>query len=513
MSQEQMVLFPGRTLEEFVGEIENLTKEIQDLYCLDQIPWIVGYSGGKDSTATLQLVWNAISQLPIEKRTKTIYVITTDTLVENPLVAAWMRASLKKIKIAAEAQQMPFEAHLLHPEISDTYWVCLLGKGYPLPRAKFRWCTTRLKINPSNRFIRDILRNYGETILVLGVRKAESYMRGKRMNELEKKRLRDRLNPNSYLPNSLVYSPIEKWQTKEVWMYLMQWENPWQHSNKELFDMYRSISEENECPLVVDSNTPTCGNSRFGCWTCTLVSKEQSLSAMIKNDEEKEWLQPLLDLRLELDLDIEKDKTRRDFRRIYGKVELFSRKNEDNDDIIQPIHGPYLREWREYLLRRLLEVQKKLRENAPANLTEINLISDEELSEIRRIWLEEKHEFDDSLPRIYKEVTGEDFKDSRLGGERKLLGTDEWEILTEICDDDSMHLELMAKLLDTERQFYSKYRRHGIYEQLEKCFESSSRNKEEALNNARNKWDLKDAVDKGDVEKVKQLTWQNIKFN
>jgi DNA sulfur modification protein DndC len=515
MSNQQTTLFPmsekkKRTVEEFVQDLEYLTHEIQDLYCLDEIPWCIGYSGGKDSTAILQLVWNAIALLPPEKRTKTIYVITTDTLVENPLVSAWMRKSLQRIKEAAENQKMPFEPHLLHPEISATYWMGVIGKGYPVPRPWFRWCTNRLKIEPNHRFIRDIIRTCGETILVLGIRKAESVGRANRMKKHEEKRLRDRLSPNGHLPNSLIYSPIEDWQTDEVWLYLMQWENPWKHSNKDLFAMYRSTTEENECPLVVDTSTPSCGSSRFGCWVCTLVERDKSLNAMIQNDEDKEWLQPLLDMREKLDLGMGQDKSKRDFRRIYGKVELFSRQ-VDGEESIQPIYGPYLKEWRETLLRELLLAQKKMRENAPPELGEITLITEEELSEIRRLWLEEKHEFDDSLPRIYQEVTGEEFKDPRLGSERKLLGNDEWELLTEITED-AMHLELMARLLDTERQFYGKYRRHGIYDQLEKCFESSSRSEEEAIKNAQEKWELKKAVTAGDADTIKQLTWSTLKF-
>ena len=139
-------------------------------------------------------------------------------------------------------------------------------------------------------------------------------------------------------------------------------------------------------------------------------------------------------------------------------------------------------------------------------MRDITLISPEELSEIRRIWLEEKHEFDDSLPRIYQEVTGEVFKDPRPGAGYSLLGSDEWEVLEEICGDDAMHLELMSKLLDTERQYRKKGRRVGIYDSLEKCFVTSSHSPEEAIKNAHLKRDLKTAVDQGDVKKVKQLT-------
>ncbi|MGB5900959.1 MAG: DNA phosphorothioation system sulfurtransferase DndC, partial [Geitlerinemataceae cyanobacterium] len=363
--------------------------------------------------------------------------------------------------------------------------------------------------NPANQFIREMVRANGETILVLGTRKAESSKRAATMNKHQVGRVRDRLSPNSSLPNSLVYTPIEDWRTDEVWMYLMQWENPWGNDNKDLFTMYRGATADNECPLVIDTSTPSCGDSRFGCWVCTMVNKDKSMEAMIQNDEEKEWMQPLLDIRNELD--IENDRDKRDFRRIYGRVELFER-NIDGQISVEPIPGPYTKFWREHWLRRVLEAQTKIRKTAPPDMRDITLITPEELSEIRRIWLEEKHEFDDSLPRIYREVTGEKFIDPRLGADNTLLGLDEWDILEELSNGDAMHLELMAKLLDTERQYQTRTNRSGIYNALEKCFESSSRSKEEAIQNAHEKRDLKTASAEGDVEKVKQLSWANLKF-
>ncbi|NWF61949.1 MAG: DNA phosphorothioation system sulfurtransferase DndC [Fischerella sp.] len=496
-----------RTVAELVEDIQALTTEIQELYCSDEIPWIMGVSWGKDSSVTLQLVWNAIATLPPEKRTKTIHVITTDTLVENPVVSAWVRKSMQQLKSAAKVQGMPIEPHLLQPVVQDTFWVNLIGKGYPAPRNQFRWCTQRLKINPANHFIREMVRANGETILVLGTRKAESSKRAATMQKHQIGRVRDRLSPNASLPNSLIYTPIEDWRNDEVWIYLNQWQNPWGGNNKDLFAMYRGATADNECPLVVDTSTPSCGDSRFGCWICTIVNKDKSMEAMIQNDEEKEWMQPLLDIRNELD--IKEDHDKRDFRRIWGEVQLFER-NVDNEISVEPIPGPYTKYWREHWLRRVLEAQTQIRNTAPENMRDITLITPEEMSEIRRIWLEEKHEFDDSLPRIYQEVTGEEFQDPRPGAGYSLLGSDEWAVLEEICEGDAMHLELMAKLLDTERQYRKMARRVGIYDALEKCFETSSRSQEEAIKNAHLKRDLKTAVAQADVEKVKQLTLGDV---
>ena len=166
------------------------------MYLADDIPWVIGYSGGKDSTATLQLVWLAIQALPPKDRKKTIHIINTDTLVESPVVARWAQESLEKMRQAAEEQKIPFVPHRLTPDYDNTFWVNFLGKGYPFPRKKFRWCTDRLKIQPVNKFVKEKIAEHGEIIMVLGTRKAESANRARTMAFYEKKRVRELLSPN-----------------------------------------------------------------------------------------------------------------------------------------------------------------------------------------------------------------------------------------------------------------------------------------------------------------------------
>lgn len=438
----------------FRPTIKALLAEIRELYQADKIPWVVGYSGGKDSTATLQLVWLALADMEPAARTKPIYVISTDTLVENPIVAAWVTKSLDTMRGAAERAGIPIRPQRLTPEVTDTFWVNLIGKGYPAPRPKFRWCTERLKIKPSNAFISNVVRENGEAILVLGTRKAESQARARSMDRLEKRRIRDRLSPNGSLPNSLVYSPIEAWTNDDVWMYLMQVKNPWGYNNKDLLTMYRGASPDGECPLVVDSSTPSCGDSRFGCWVCTLVEQDKSMSAMIQNDEEKEWMLPLLELRNELD--VADDRQIRDFRRIGGHLTLF------NDRLV---HGPYTQAAREHWLRKLLKAQRWVRENGPAYVRDIELITLPELHEIRRIWVTEKHEIEDTLPRIYEEMMGQPYPGPALD-EAPVFSAEDMALLRELCDDD-LHFQLARDLLDVERRHRAMARRAKLYEELE----------------------------------------------
>lgn len=441
----------------FSQTIAEVVAEAKALYKADRIPWVVGYSGGKDSTAVLQLVWAMLTALSPHERHKPVHVISTDTLVENPVVARWVSTSLERMSDAAEAQGLPIEPHRLTPDVESTFWVNLIGRGYPAPRPKFRWCTERLKIKPSNAFIRKVVRDNGEAILVLGTRKAESSGRRHRMEQLEGARVRERLSPNDSLPNSLVYSPIEDWSNDDVWLYLMQSRNPWGYDNKDLLAMYRGASEDNECPLVVDSSTPSCGDSRFGCWVCTLVDKDRSMSAMIQNDEEKEWMLPLLELRDALD--VADDRPLRDFRRMNGSVQLFNN---------QPIPGPYLESARHEWLRRLLEAQTWIRANGPEYVRDMELITEAELHEIRRIWVFDKHEIEDALPSIFAEVTGTKFPGPSFD-EQLVLRSEDLELLKELCDDD-LHYQLTRELLDVERQHRTMTRRAGLFDAMDGAF-------------------------------------------
>ncbi|BDY29774.1 hypothetical protein hbim_03714 [Mycolicibacterium mageritense] len=441
----------------FAGTVDALVSQTQQLYLADGVPWVVGYSGGKDSTAVLQIVWLALAGLNPAQRTKPVHVISTDTLVENPVVAAWVSHSLEVMGEQARAQGLPITPNRLTPAVTDTFWVNLIGKGYPAPRPKFRWCTERLKIKPSNAFIREMVRAHGEAILVLGTRKAESSVRSARMTALESRRVRELLSPNESLPNALVYSPVENWSNDDVWTFLMQSSNPWGYSNKELLTMYQGASPDGECPLVVDASTPSCGDSRFGCWTCTLVEQDKSMAAMIQNDEEKEWMLPLLDLRNALD--VADDRHLRDFRRMNGSVQLFHDK---------PIPGPYTQTAREHWLQRLLEAQSWIRENGPDYVRGLELITLAELEEIRRIWVVDKHEFEDRLPMIYASAIGEDYPGKPLD-EHLPLGSDMIGALQEVTGDDRLHFELVRELLDIEQRHRAQVRRAGLFESLEKA--------------------------------------------
>lgn len=462
-------------------------KEIQDLYLSNNYPWIIGYSGGKDSTAVVQLIWEALSKLSREKLTKEVYIISSDTLIEIPKVLNIVDKNLEKINYAAKIEGLPFKAIKVFPNMIDTFWVNLIGRGYPAPTSEFRWCTDRLKIDPANKFILDTANKYGEVIVVLGVRKAESAQREKTINN--HKIQGSILSRHTTLPGAYVYTPISEFETKEIWDYLLNNPSPWGGNNLELLRLYRKANA-GECPLIIDKfdrNAPSCGNSRFGCWVCTVVKNEKSLSSLIENGEK--WLKPLQDFRQMLVETQEPAKKHlyRDYKRRNGTVYFL--KNDENDNVALG-RGPYYFWFRKKILEELLWVEKKLNDNFAArydsyqdNIGYIHLITNEELAEIRRLWLIEEHDWEDSLLKIYKKVYGVDLDilddtDAIFSGEDLL-------VLEKLSESERINKNLLPALLNYLYHNSNTQSKSKLLKGIEKILNEEWRSEEEILREAK----------------------------
>ena len=170
-----------------MNKINYIIDEIADQYMLDDNnrPWIIGFSGGKDSTVLLTLTWMAIlkvkNEFDIKFLKREIYVVCNDTLVENPIITNYVNKVLEKIAEAASIHSLPIKVRKTTPRLEDSFFVNLIGKGYPAPNNSFRWCTERLKIKPTSKFISDIVKSedndYHEAIILVGTRKSESVTR------------------------------------------------------------------------------------------------------------------------------------------------------------------------------------------------------------------------------------------------------------------------------------------------------------------------------------------------
>ena len=431
----------------------------------DQRPWIIGFSGGKDSTTVLSLIYYAIKTLSQKNRNKHIYVVSSDTLVETPFIVDMILGIIKKINKQSPKDNIPISGHIVYPKMDQTYWVNLLGRGYPAPSTRFRWCTERMKIDPVNEFITEKVAEFGEVILALGSRRQESNTRAQVMAKHKIKG--SPLGRHTTLPNAFTYMPIEHWSADDVWEYLMSGPCPWGGSNRELFNLYKD-SNQGECPLVIDKSTPSCGNSRFGCWTCTVVTKDRALHSLIETGET--WMQPLLDFRNNLwnTTQIEEKKKYRNYKRRTGKVS-YNRGDINDDSITEKryIPGPYWMKYRKQWLEELLLIEKNLRENGH----NITLIKRQELLAIREQWLKDPNEPDwqDSVPAIYAKVYPNDEIEWPENDAGAFTAPDA-QLLNELGGKYGVPAELIMKLIEVELSLTGLSKRTGILERLDAVF-------------------------------------------
>ena len=362
-----MKVIPINTADPFEDIRQNIAEEY--LSETQHYPWIVTFSGGKDSTLVAHLVFDMLLSLPPMLRTRQVFFVSNDTLVESPLVVKHMRQSLAEILRAAEIFRLPVSGEITVPKLQDTFWTLLIGKGYPTPNRSMRWCTDRLKIQPTSGYILQKVNENGKAIIVLGVRKDESATR-KASIESHQNLENSNLTPHSDLKNALVYRPIADLSTDDVWEFLAANNPPWGGTHSDLIKLYREAAG-GECPIVLSQEeAPGCGtnSSRFGCWTCTVVNKDRSLQGFV--DAGKTEFAPLIEYRNWL-VDIRNKPEYRQAERRNGKLTFKSGKH---------IPGPFTIKARQEMLAKLLDVQAAFGEE---------LISQDEIDLIKQIWTED----------------------------------------------------------------------------------------------------------------------------
>lgn len=412
-------------------------------------PWIIGFSGGKDSTVLLMLTWLAMQELreegqPLHRR---VYVVCNDTMVENPVIEEYVSTVLLKISDAAREQILPIQVMTTTPQLEDTFWCCVIGKGYPVPNNSFRFCTEKLKIKPTSKFITDQVVADGEAIVLVGTRLTESQQRERsiRRHEIKGHRLsKHPLNPNTY-----TYAPIKELMLEEVWWIINSIPSPWGFDNHILFNIYLDASADDyECPTVVtDDSHRSCGQSRFGCWICTVVKEDKSMSSLIKNGVE--WMKPLLDYRNRLVENRNVSDLRCSTRR-NGQLAV----DETGHNL-----GNYTMDYRITMLKELLQTQKKVQEDHSS----VRLITSQELIAIQVIWFRDGN-FTTTVNDIYNNVYGYNIPNLEIGLQERL-------ILEKSCTD-TKHFKLIQELLALQKSKVLLMRKIGLQNDIEDRLDS-----------------------------------------
>lgn len=438
--------------------IRAIIDELKDQYLEDDRytrPWIIGFSGGKDSTVLLTLTWYALQELKEANQAliRNVYVVCNDTMVENPVIEEYVTMVLDMISKAAKEQQMPISVATTTPELEDSFWCCVIGKGYPVPNNSFRFCTEKMKIKPTSKFITDHVAADGEAIVLVGTRLSESQARERSIKRHEIKG--HRLSKHPLNPNTYTYTPIKELMLEEVWWIINSIPSPWGFDNKILFNIYLDASADDyECPTVVtDDSHRSCGQSRFGCWICTVVKEDKSMSSLIKNGVD--WMKPLLEFRNRLVENRNVSELRCDTRR-NGQRAV----DETGHNL-----GNYTMEYRIQMLRELLQTQKTVQEGHSS----VNLITNQELIAIQVIWYRDGN-FSTTVNDIYNEVYGYTIPNFEIGLQERL-------ILEKSCTDPQ-HFQLIQELLALQKSKVLLMRKFGLQNDIEERLDSFIKEKE-----------------------------------
>ena len=411
--------------------LEELIDEIKYVYQSDNRPWVIGYSGGKDSTTVVELVYKMLLSLPENERHKNVHIVSSDTLIENPLIKIYLSKMNNLLGASARRDGLPIISKMVTPPPNNSFWANVIGRGFPTPRMNgtFRWCTDRLKIKPSADYIRGVIKEEGqETVVLLGVRKAESIARKRR---IEGRELANRLmNRHETIQDAYVYNPIVELTTEDVWDVLLKLDGgrtPWGADNNELVELY-SGADSGECPFATThagGQTQSCGNSRFGCWVCPVVKEDKSLNGFIKSGHRE--LIPLADFRKWL-MDIREIDRYREKRRRNGTV--YETKTGEMG------YGPFTWEARQLILQNLIETQKKMG---------FELITQDELKAIDEIWDSELDLSRRTLVELYEKLTGE--KLPWYNFKEPLLDDDTVNELQKLADENEVPFELVRNVI------------------------------------------------------------------
>ena len=433
-----------------MSRITDIIEDIKEQYLEDDnnIPWIIGFSGGKDSTTVLTLVWRALLLVREEKGdtalARQVFVVNNDTLVENPIITDYVLEVLDYIKRAANEQQLPIKVQVTLPKLEDSFWISFLGKGYPVPNNQFRWCTERLKIKPTSQFILDKVDAMGEAIVLIGTRLSESATRAKSIRKHEIKG--HRLTKHPLNPNTVTYAPIKELYLEEVWYILSKEPSPWGYDNDKLFQIYADASADDyECPtMITDKSQPSCGQSRFGCWVCTVVKEDKSMKALV--DHGNTWMAPMLAYR---DLMVEG-------RNVSENRYATRRNGQAAVDSEGHNMGNYTFEYRKDMLRKLLILQREIQQVKP----HMELISNQELVAIQINWYRDGF-FAPKVTDIYNEVYNRTMPFENMQYQERL-------ILEQVCKDSPDDYHLINDLVSLHKSKTLLMNNNGLQSDIER---------------------------------------------
>jgi len=105
-----MINFKADTL------LNNTKDNIRKIFFSDRRPWVIAFSGGKDSTLVLQLMYELLEGLE-QNQYKPVYILISDTKVEPPLIEDYIDKTLELIQNDIDKKKLPITIIKVKPKV------------------------------------------------------------------------------------------------------------------------------------------------------------------------------------------------------------------------------------------------------------------------------------------------------------------------------------------------------------------------------------------------------------
>lgn len=366
----QLSLFESQRLS--FRDAINLSLASLNLYGERYEDWAVGYSGGKDSSATLSFILWAIETGQV-KPPKSLTALYSDTRQELPPLQQIAHRTINRVN------EMGWTGKILYPAMDHRFYVYILGRGIVPPSNKFRWCTQKLKIDPMEAAMSEISQQTGKKYLMMtGVRQGESAARDQRIALACSKDSGEcgtgflQTTPITGVVDKL--APIVHWRVCWVWDWLFfAGDNDYMRNVLKIQQPGHKFGDFSDIAIVYGAE-----DVRSGCVGCKLVAHDRATENLVNLHVGKS--QPFAHLKPLLQIEVILTAMR------SPKFRLRKAEPEENKDGSYRKKGqrmgPLTIAARQMFYEKIIAIQ---------NETGVDLINADEQARIKELWQQEAY--------------------------------------------------------------------------------------------------------------------------
>ncbi|QST02234.1 hypothetical protein IMZ31_22535 (plasmid) [Pontibacillus sp. ALD_SL1] len=264
---------------------DRVKETIRSSYKEDSKPWIIPYPHGPNSFTLLHIILGIMKE---EKDPKPVTIVQSQTGNDLPFVLEESNQTFRYINRYAAAYHLPISTEIITPSLEDSFWVNVIGNGFPPPKTNFQYCGETLKIKPMVNWLKEHT-NTPCKIILSGLSYDPSFRGVANTDELQPL-------------NGLEFADI-------ILFSRLYGVTPWGEKTNKFSDLYEAVTDSvSPIPYSLRNEEykevqGPCGrmNTDFQlpCWNCPLMNYQTLLAKRIDLKDER-WYKHLFAIQRKL---------------------------------------------------------------------------------------------------------------------------------------------------------------------------------------------------------------------